>query len=439
MTAEIAILNRSAAALAADSAVTLATDMKVYQTANKLLPLSFDPPIVMMLYGAGSLGSIPWETVVEEYRREHESDSFATVREYGQHFVDFLSQMVIHISSQTQTGFVRSEILWEIEQLSRFALRNLGDFVRVHPGRLPTENLGYLFDQIRDGVGSRLDYLMDLPAVEGMTDRVAKQQFDSAMVNWNVGGQQVNGWNELLDLWFSQQPELLMHGVGDLPSDVRRSLKNLALRSLVTADWSPDSSGLVIVGFGYEQIFPSLDHWLVDQVMNGVIKSRRLENIQIDDANPSAIVPFAQQNDVARTLIDGIHPVFLAAHHDILIRSLGLLTDAISDLVQSTVPNAWSSRLSGLFADLSNDVFQTVCDEFGMMAVEYAAPMLEIVEGLPKEHLGEMAETLVHLASFKEKFTPGADVVGGPIDVAVISRSDGLVWVKHKQYYESEL
>ena len=38
-----------------------------------------------------------------------------------------------------------------------------------------------------------------------------------------------------------------------------------------------------------------------------------------------------------------------------------------------------------------------------------------------------MAETLVHLASFKEKFTPGADFVGGPIDVAVISRGDGIM------------
>ena len=72
MTAEIAILNRSAVALAADSAVTLAADMKVYQTANKLLPLSIDPPIVVMFYGAGSFGTIPWETVVEEYRSEHE-------------------------------------------------------------------------------------------------------------------------------------------------------------------------------------------------------------------------------------------------------------------------------------------------------------------------------------------------------------------------------
>ena len=56
MTAEVAILNRAAVAVAADSAVTLGADRKVYKTANKIYPLSLDPPVLIMFYGAGSLG-----------------------------------------------------------------------------------------------------------------------------------------------------------------------------------------------------------------------------------------------------------------------------------------------------------------------------------------------------------------------------------------------
>lgn len=37
------------------------------------------------------------------------------------------------------------------------------------------------------------------------------------------------------------------------------------------------------------------------------------------------------------------------------------------------------------------------------------------------------------------RFTPGADLVGGPVDVAAISKHEGFKWVQRKHYYPSEL
>lgn len=31
------------------------------------------------------------------------------------------------------------------------------------------------------------------------------------------------------------------------------------------------------------------------------------------------------------------------------------------------------------------------------------------------------------------------DILGGPVDVAVISRGDGLVWINRKQYFRRDL
>ena len=437
MTAEIAILNRAAIALAADSAVTLAADLKVYKTANKIFPLSLDPPIVIMFYGAGSLGPIPWETIVQEYKRTCASINYETVEEAGTHFIDFLPQMVKHISQQVQLEFVRTEILWELDQFSRFAQASLGSYVRSHPSA-SSENLDYFLQQIRDAVRARLDFLTQLGPIDGLTERLAKRQFHLAIRNWELFGARVNDWNSLLDLWFSQLPELMMQGVGYVREDLRRDIEKMTLQSLRTADWSPDSTGVVVAGFGTEQIFPSLTHWIVDQVMDNVVKSRQLDCVQIDDDQPSAILPFAQQHEVTRTLIDGIHPEFLNAHHGIVLRLLDLLSDTISDRIMSVVPKPISTDLIHFISTLPSEMLRTIPDELEMMVGHYSSPLLEVIGGLPKEHLGEMAETLVSLASFKEKFTPGADVVGGPIDVAVISRSDGLVWVKHKQYFEHE-
>ena len=50
-----------------------------------------------------------------------------------------------------------------------------------------------------------------------------------------------------------------------------------------------------------------------------------------------------------------------------------------------------------------------------------------------------MAEALVNLTSFKRKVSEEAETVGGPIDVAVISKGDGFIWVKRKHYFTREL
>lgn len=58
---------------------------------------------------------------------------------------------------------------------------------------------------------------------------------------------------------------------------------------------------------------------------------------------------------------------------------------------------------------------------------------------LPKDELGAMAEALINLTSLKRRVTTEKETVGGPTDVALISKGDGFVWVKRKHYFESGL
>jgi hypothetical protein len=58
---------------------------------------------------------------------------------------------------------------------------------------------------------------------------------------------------------------------------------------------------------------------------------------------------------------------------------------------------------------------------------------------LPKSELAAMAEALVNLTSFKRKVSMELETVGGPIDVAVISKGDGFIWVKRKHYFTKEM
>lgn len=92
MTAEITILNKSAVALAADSAVTLSLgkERKVFNTVNKVFRLSLVHPVGIMIYGGASLMNVPWETIIKLYRKKLDKTEYPTLSEYVKDFLDFL-------------------------------------------------------------------------------------------------------------------------------------------------------------------------------------------------------------------------------------------------------------------------------------------------------------------------------------------------------------
>ena len=50
-----------------------------------------------------------------------------------------------------------------------------------------------------------------------------------------------------------------------------------------------------------------------------------------------------------------------------------------------------------------------------------------------------VAEALVGITAVERKATRDAGTVGGPIDVALITRSEGFVWIKRKHHFSAEL
>ena len=68
--------------------------------------------------------------------------------------------------------------------------------------------------------------------------------------------------------------------------------------------------------------------------------------------------------------------------------------------------------------------------------IKFKIPMANFISALSKSELAAIAETFVQLTSFKVKVTSDLESVGGPIDVAVISKGDGFIWVKRKHYFD---
>lgn len=92
MTAEIAIMNKIAVALAADSAGTIGS--KIYNSENKLFMLSKHYPVGIMVYDLLSFMGVPWEYIIKTYRNELDKRSFGTLQGYADNFIENLLDII---------------------------------------------------------------------------------------------------------------------------------------------------------------------------------------------------------------------------------------------------------------------------------------------------------------------------------------------------------
>ena len=58
---------------------------------------------------------------------------------------------------------------------------------------------------------------------------------------------------------------------------------------------------------------------------------------------------------------------------------------------------------------------------------------------MPIQDAIDLAEFLVHSAIMFSRFNPRAQIVGGPIEIAAITKHEGFKWIKRKHYYDEKL
>ena len=417
MTAEVVVLNREAVAIAADSAVTLRDpDPKIYNTANKLFQLSALEPVAIMVYGSAAFGPIPWETAVKEHRRRLGMKTFDTVEEYARDFVTGLSSLVPHYPAREQMALVQrvahAEIVLVHKRMQRTAqeLEAAGDL-------LDDGDKNHILMEL---MGNRIEQLQTEGCIDQIGASVAGQHLGKAIPDWD-------GFLEEHLAGFEITTSLSLRA---------RALVRNALRSIAPNSWS---SGVVVIGFGSEQLFPAFSHFVVDGVVANRVRSRHLDSVRIGDDSSAHIRAFAQ-GDMVQTFMDGLHPIYPEALRSLVKRTLDLMIERVSDNIENTISDP---DRDGCIADLQQ-ITASIVDDFeqnlqNLLEEAHSNPIMSIVGVLPKEELAEMAETLVSLTSFKRRMTPEAETVGGPIDVAVISKGDGLVWVKRKHYFDKDL
>ncbi|HYA92881.1 MAG TPA: hypothetical protein VEK32_15450, partial [Thermodesulfobacteriota bacterium] len=200
---------------------------------------------------------------------------------------------------------------------------------------------------------------------------------------------------------------------------------------------SEDISGVVIAGFGEKDTFPSTISFDTEGIVYNKLKYRTRMQGKVDFDNSAAIIPFAQ-GEMVFTFMEGVDPFYKNMEESYLSEIFDNYAEIFINRMRGH-NNAEKKRLKRNMIKIGKGMLQEHAKRLeGYRHEKYVEPIMNVVSMLPKDDLAGMAESLVNLTSFKRKVTLD-ETVGGPIDVAVISKGDGFVWIKRKLYFKADL
>lgn len=191
-------------------------------------------------------------------------------------------------------------------------------------------------------------------------------------------------------------------------------------------------TGIVFAGFGDHDIFPSMLEYRSDGMVAGKHVSSEVSRASIDHATPAWLSAFAQTS-MSDTFSLGLSL-------DIYTSLMQIITGILQTFAEEICRDAGGDIAK--IADLQAAITKTrraISDSLMEEARrEHALPLRRVLGVLPVDEMAGLAETLINLQSLKEKVTKPSETVGGPVDVAVITRSEGLVWIKRKHFFDAD-
>ena len=419
MTTEIAIMNKSAIALAADSAVSFSKpdgQLKIYNTVNKLFALSKYEPVGIMIFGTAELMGLPWETIIKVYRARLGSKKFSTLEHYAEDVLSFLSDNTQLFPKDVQAQYFRELIRDFFGRITKATLDDCESHVNTHGPIEDQKVIEILENQIR----------IQSEVLTGYKDADCfPQDFFSTLAR---------EYTEVID---KQIEDSLSKS--PLPEPSKEILRKAAVQVFIK-DFFPESgnSGIVIAGFGDTEPFPSLFSYVVQGVVGNKLKFKPYKTASISFFSGASITPFAQE-EMVHTFMQGVDPVYenfvLASMNDIVKKHY---FDPIEQAVQITDEN--KKELVKNLRNIQAAAIKEIREKLGQhKRSHYIDPVLDAVAALPKDELAAMAESLVSLTILKRRVSMTAETVGGAIDVALISKGDGLIWIKRKHYFDKNL
>ncbi|WP_458756654.1 hypothetical protein ACSVBT_12805 [Afipia sp. TerB] len=407
MTAEVCIMNRLAVVLAADSAATVTqwsgnkVEERYFKGSNKIFQLSDYHPVGLMIFDSADVLRVPWEIVVKSFRAELGKKSFNTVKEYAEEFFDFLERTPLIFPSSIQ-----DEVFLDTARTAAVLLTP-----RDHP-----KDDNARLDENTAIVESTIAELEDI----GFNSTLDDKLLDEAKTSWTRPlVEHIEKWRETFEPAFP------------------RDLSRLATAGILEVFKRPEkhfnTTGLVFAGFGDHEIFPSLVEYKSCGLMCGRHISIAADHFAVTHEVPAKLASFAQ-TAMSDTFSLGVS-------EDVYLSVMSTLENKLEEFAKSIAEESGGDaarieNFSARVAAARREMGEAILDRAQR---EHAMPLRRVLGVLPVDEMAELAETLINLQALKEKVTKSSETVGGPVDVAIITKNEGLVWVKRKHFFDVSL
>ena len=405
-------MNRRAVALAADSAATITffergeRKQRYFKGTNKIFNLSYMHPIALMTYDSGNLRGVPWETIAKAYREHLKSATRDHVSEYTDDFFKFIEN---NRDLYTE-GFLDKQLLADITENAGFVLYLMDEGHKANEESDVEKKKKIMvagFEKIRPEVDN-LDYIVGC-SDEDVEAIIAKHK------------------DKIIEAFKNDSYIMSRADVLDLEAVALLAIKALLKRTSTILE----TSGLVITGFGEKEYFPVLQHFTCYGFVLGKLICVEKEVNQINQENVTEVLPFAQ-SEMSKAFMYGAQPSVLKHVNASLVKAL----DNFENMLRKEGHIAKEIDCEKIKNDTQNKFGSEVAVE---LMNTHTNPMKRVVGVLPIDELAELAEILVRMESLKERVTRDTESVSGPIDVAVISKHDGFIWIKRKHYFDPKL
>lgn len=406
MSAGICIMNKNAIAMAADSAVTIGQHIAIHNSANKLFAISRCEPVGVIVYSSASFMQIPIEIIIKQYKSFIGKKRCNSLKDYVADFMSYLK------TNSKLFHFEKNEMNY-IERVFVDLFKGMvGDRKNYIDNKLKEMSRNLTSEELQEINSKTLKATIDFIEQQDDLNNCSFAQYVEEKYFVTIKNHINSNFDWLND---EQSAELAKK-----------------VCTLFDKDFFRDGYvGLCFAGFGKEEIFPQMVHLHFGGIINGKLRYIEKEQVSIDEDTNASITPLAQ-TDVMQTFLFGINDGFI---QKIAVE----IPRQISKKLGSIDNDCFAEGKKGTVIRELNTSTKGILDEIIKKAnEEFMRPIIQSVATLPIEELSLLAESMINITSVRRKVALDGNIgtVGGPIDVAIVSKHDGFIWMKRKHYFD---
>lgn len=411
MTALVSVLNKRGAAIAADSAMTVSGNgtSKIYDNEQKIFQLSDANPVGIMICNNLSFLSTPLSLIFDLYRNERGDKKFPSLTDYVEDFIHYLKSLTQLQDKDVKDLYYQKEFNELIKFLKSSFEDKYDQITQDNPDIDGEEASRKCYEYV-------FDYLKDLVFEEEINPRLknfSKDDFQKEVIESNKD-------------FFTEYRELFPR----MTNDEWELLLDIFYRDLINNTIGvPQGSELIFVGFGTDEIFPGTQRVFLSGMVGDEIKYDIEEISKISHNNSAEIRPFAQ-TDVMLTLIKGISPKLDLEYREATSElEKNIVNDILLMLEKEKVSPKIIKKVRDSSHDKTREAFEDRIEYF--IHENFTEGVVSALDFFNQEEMAKMAENLIAVTNLQRHISSAEESVGGPIEVALLTKTGGFKWLKH--------